>query len=140
MTSVKKYSTIRSKSNKGFYAVFVIVVILSVTLVTSVFLISIVEGITNISDNAEVGASASVSGNDVVVNIIDRGGEDKLVGVSISLSGSELSEEESYQEYSSKRMVFKNACRGVIGDKHLFVFGHFTNGERKAIFSAVLSI
>lgn len=140
MTARKQYSTIKSKSKTRHYTVFVIIVIIAVSLISAFFLIFLTQGITNFSDNSEVGVTVSVSGNDIVVEIIDKGRADKLIGVSISLADSELSEEDEYMEYSSDRIVFKNACINVGGDKHIFVFGYFADGKRKTLLSTVLKI
>lgn len=140
MAAKKQYSSIKSKSKKGHYTAIAVIILVLVSLISAFFLISLIHGITYFSDNSHVSAVTSVTGNDLMVEIIDKGGADELTGIGISLSDSTLGKDEEYKEYSSNKIIFKNACLRLSGEKHVFVFGYFKDGSKKTILSTILKI
>ncbi|MDO5844803.1 MAG: hypothetical protein Q4Q53_06640 [Methanocorpusculum sp.] len=138
MSRRRSTSTIKSKSNAKLY-IFAIGLVAVVVAVGGAFAVYATgQELNNIGADSGVGVMASVSGNDLIIKLIDGGRLSLLRGIKITISGVSLSDDYSYSDIGSgqSEVLFKDVAYGIIGSKGVVVKGFFNDGKTAALLAS----
>lgn len=128
---------IGKRSNKGIYIYAAVIVAVMFIIVGAGTVFALNQEIEAVDDTATVSAVIVVSGNDVVLTIVDAGKDSHLLGASLSISGVTRDGEATYAQFISVKepIIFPYLAYGVTGDRYVLVKGYFDDYSSDIIIS-----
>lgn len=130
----RQYETI--KRRKKSKSVPILILIIAVVIVGGGALIGVFvagQAVNNVVENSEVLIGASVSGDDIVVEIFDSPRSSDVVGLTISIEGYSLPQGLSTVPVTDGKVVYHDMAIGMSGLKQVSFKAQFSDGTSKTV-------
>ncbi|MDO5845000.1 MAG: hypothetical protein Q4Q53_07650 [Methanocorpusculum sp.] len=125
----KNHGSIKSRSNSKLYAFFILIAVVLILIGGGAALLASSVGIDQVNRNAEVSVAVTVSGDDLIVKVLNDGRINDLEIIQISISGLDLVNNVAYKNVpkGGGDIVYSKVSYGVTGERSVLIRGYFSD-------------
>lgn len=137
--SKRQYETIkRRKSSMGGLAIVIIIAVVIVAIGAFIGIYAATQAVDSVISSSDVLIGASVSGDDIIVEIFESPKSSEVLGLTIVMEGYNIPQGLSTVPVTNGKVVYKDMAIGITGSKQVSFKAQFTDGTTKTIWMDTL--
>lgn len=133
--SNRKYKTIKNRSHSSIYALLILLAVVVIAASGGIALLVLNIGVGNVNDNSEVSVAVTISGDDLIVKVLNDGRIDELDVIHLSISGINLVDNIAYKSVPNGGgdIVYNKITYGITGDHQVLIKGYFSDNSENIL-------